>query len=78
MDTIAPLLDSTQVNVCVTQPANVGPNQDEVSSTQVWQITVSYPYTASVPWLSVLQDSCVMPDGTKLADTVCLTATYIN
>jgi hypothetical protein len=50
--TIAPLLDSTQINLCVTPINGVGTNGPG-AVTQI-QVTVTYPFTAVTPGLGVL------------------------
>jgi hypothetical protein len=73
---ITPLLDPNQVYVCVNPyPSSVGPNGDSVAGTIVVDVTVSYPYSATMPWMSVLNGSCLMPDGVTPA--ICESATYV-
>jgi hypothetical protein len=73
---ITPLLDPSQVYVCVNPYAtSVGANGDPVAGTIVVTVSVSYPYTALMPWMAVLNGSCYMPDGTTSA--ICQSTTYV-
>ena len=57
--TLAPLLDPTEINLCVTPLNGVGTNGPG-AVTQI-QLTVSYPFTAITPGLGLLDHTSSNP-----------------